>query len=247
MPGQVNLEGRAFPWFAVDVDEAVVLLDDAVDRGQPQAGSLPHLLGGEKRFEDLVEGFLVHAAAVVAYGQQHILPGDKPRVIGAVGLVEGGVFRFDGDLADSGDGVPGVDAQIGQDLVDLGGVHLDRPQVRARQPGEIDVLADQPPQHLEHALHGLVQVEHLGGDGLLAGKGQQLPGQVGGALGGLPDFLEVGMKRLGRVHLVQGQFRIAEDHAQHVVEIMGHAARQPADRLPSSGPGGTGTPGRVSR
>ena len=96
------------------------------------------------------------------------------------------------------------------------------------QPGEIDVLADQPPQHLEHALHGLVQVEHLGGDGLLAGKGQQLPGEVGGALGRLPDFLQVGVERLRRVHLLQRQLRVAEDHAQHVVEIVGHAAGQPA-------------------
>ena len=53
-------------------------------------------------------------------------------MIGAVGLVEDGVSRFDGDLADAGDGVPGVDAEVGQDLVDLGRVHLDRPQVRLR-------------------------------------------------------------------------------------------------------------------
>ena len=141
------------------------------------------------------------------------------------------IARLDGDLADAGDGVAGVDAQVGQDLVDLGGVHLDRPQVRSGQPGQIDVLADEPPQHLEHARHGLVQVEHLRGDGLLAGKGQQLPGEVGGALGGLADFLEIVMERLGRVHLVQGQLRMAEDHAQHVVEIMGHAAGQPAHRF----------------
>ncbi len=79
--------------------------------------------------------------------------------------------------------------------------------------------------------HGLVQVEHLGGDGLLAGKGQQLPGEVGGALGGLADLLQVGMERLRRVHLLQGQLRVAEDHRQHVVEVVGHAAGQPAHRF----------------
>ena len=73
MPGQVDLEGRSLARFAVDVDEAVVLLDDAVDRGQAQAGALAHLLGGEERLEDVVQGLLVHAAAVVADGQQHIL------------------------------------------------------------------------------------------------------------------------------------------------------------------------------
>ena len=101
----------------------------------------------------------------------------------------------------------------------------------ARQPGEVDVLADQPPQHLEHACHGLVQVQHLGRDGLLAGKGQQLPGEVGGALGRLADFLQVGMERLRRVHLLEGQLRMPEDHPQHVVEVVRHAARQPAHRF----------------
>ena len=50
---QVDLEGRSLARFAVDIDEAVVLLDDAVDRGQPQAGALAHFLGGEKRFEQM--------------------------------------------------------------------------------------------------------------------------------------------------------------------------------------------------
>ena len=79
MPGQVDLEGRSLARLAVDIDEAVVLLDDAVDRGQPQAGALAHLLGGEERLEELCQRLLVHAAAVVADGQQHILAGDKAR------------------------------------------------------------------------------------------------------------------------------------------------------------------------
>ena len=36
------------------------------------------------------------------------------------------------------------------------------------------------------------------------------------------------MQRLGRVHLVQGQFRITEDDAEHIVVIVGHATRQHA-------------------
>ena len=95
----------------------------------------------------------------------------------------------------------------------------------------MDVLADEPLQHLEHVRHGFVQVQDLGGDRLLAGKGQQLTRQVGRAFGGFADFLEVGMERLGRVHLLQGQLGMAEDDAQHVVEVVGHAARQPTDRF----------------
>ncbi len=80
--------------FAVDVDESVVLLDDAVDRGQTQAGALADILGGEKRLEDMIQRLFVHAAAVVADGQQDILAGNKSGVVGAVGFVEGAWIPF---------------------------------------------------------------------------------------------------------------------------------------------------------
>ena len=50
---QVDAEGRALARFAVDVDEAVVLLDDAVDGGQAQARALADALGREERLEDV--------------------------------------------------------------------------------------------------------------------------------------------------------------------------------------------------
>ncbi len=128
MPGQVDLEGRAFLFFAVDIDEAVVLFDDAVDCGQAQSGPFAHLFGGEKGLEDFILGGGVHAAAVVADDQRCELSGCEARVVGAIGLVQGGVSGFNGDFAGIGDGVAGVDAQVGQDLFNLGGVYLDRPQ-----------------------------------------------------------------------------------------------------------------------
>ena len=69
----------------------------------------------------------------------------------------------------------------------------------------------------------------MGRDGLLAGKGQQLAGKVRGAAGGLLDFLKIDMNGLGWVQLLHGQLDVAKDHAQHVVEVVGHATRQPAD------------------
>ena len=37
------------------------------------------------------------------------------------------------------------------------------------------------------------------------------------------------MRRLGRVQIIHGQLDVRENHSQHVVEVVGHAARQPAD------------------
>src|SRR5207245_2507656 len=46
--GKINVESRSLADFAVAIDPAAVLLDDAEDHGQPQAGLLARPLGGEK-------------------------------------------------------------------------------------------------------------------------------------------------------------------------------------------------------
>ena len=63
-------------------------------------------------------------------------------------------------------------------------------------PEQVDILADQAPEHLEHARDGVVEVENLRGDGLLAGEGQKLAGEVGGALGGGSHFVQVLLDRV---------------------------------------------------
>ena len=130
MPRQVNPECRPLARFAVNIDEAIVLLDHAVYGGQPQTGALAGFLGGEKRLEDVayrLQGSMPQPLSLTS--QQYIFPRHKSYVIVAVGLVEDNVARFDGDFAHICDGVPGVDAKVGQDLVDLGGVHFHRPQI----------------------------------------------------------------------------------------------------------------------
>ena len=98
VPGQIDLEGRPLARLAVDIDEAIVLLDHAVNRCQPQAGAFAHFLGGEERLEQMAQSLLVHAAAVVADRQQHVLARHKPGVIGAIGFVKRDDIRLDGDL-----------------------------------------------------------------------------------------------------------------------------------------------------
>ena len=128
MPGKIYLEGRPLARLAVHVDEAVVLLDDAVDRRQTKACAFAHRLGGEKGSKSLSFVFSsipqpLSLTASSTYSPARALP------IGAAGFVEGDGPSFYGDLAVACDGVSGVHAQIGEDLVDLGGVHLHRPQL----------------------------------------------------------------------------------------------------------------------
>ena len=156
---QVDLEGRALAGFAVYLKKPFVLLHDAVHHGQPQAGAPAHALCGEKGFKEMVLDLLVHAAAAVTDGQQHEVAGAKTLMAGAIGFVKGHPVGFNGDLADVCDGVSGVHAQVGQYLVELTGIHHDRPQACSRQPGQIDIFPDEMAQHLEDPLNGVVQID----------------------------------------------------------------------------------------
>ena len=60
---------------------------------------------------------------------------------------------------------------------------------------ELDVLADQPPQHLLDLGHDRVQVQDPGLQHLLAAEGQELAGEPGRALGGLRDLVDVLVRR----------------------------------------------------
>ena len=56
------------------------------------------------------------------------------------------------------------------------------------------------PEHLQHSLDAFVEVQHLGCNGLLAGKGQKLPGQVGRPFTGFSYFFQVSIKQLRSIH-----------------------------------------------
>ena len=55
--------------------------------------------------------------------------------------------------------------------------------------------------------------------------------ELRGAVRGAEDFLKLTPLCRGPVQGHQGQFRVADDHAQHVVEIVGHATGQTAHGL----------------
>ena len=58
--------------FAVDGDVAAALLDDAVDRGQPEARAFACFFGSEERLEDAGEHVRTHATAGVTDGNADV-------------------------------------------------------------------------------------------------------------------------------------------------------------------------------
>ena len=63
--------------------------------------------------------------------QQDVVAGLALRAAGP-GVARSTLDGLDGDAADPGDGVAGVDDEVGEDLVDLAGIDVDRPQRRSR-------------------------------------------------------------------------------------------------------------------
>ena len=60
-------------------------------------------------------------------------------------------------------------------------------------------------------------------------EGQQLAREGGGTFPGLADLLQIGEERIVRGDLIHGHLRMAQDDAEHVVEIVGDAAGEAAD------------------
>lgn len=106
----------------------------------------------------------------------------------AVGLVKRCVACFNGHLARAIEGIPGIDAQVDENLVNLTRVHFDRPCMGARLPRQLDILANETLDDFQHVLHPRIDIEHFGRHGLLAGKGQQLSCHFGRSFGSLFDF-----------------------------------------------------------
>ena len=131
--GKENGEGGAGAGLAFDDDPALMLLDNAIDGGQAQAGALADFLGGEKRLEEMAQGGVVHAAAGVGDAQADEMAGAGFGIDHAGDGFEDAGSGADGQASAVGHGVAGVDGEVDQDLFDHADVGVNGGQVRRRQ------------------------------------------------------------------------------------------------------------------
>src|SRR5208282_2952926 len=128
-------------------------------------------------------------------------------------------------------GVARVHGQVHDDLVDLTWIGTDGSEDGAGNHDQIDVLPDHAGEHLQVLGNHFIQVEHLGSQHLLAAEGQQLPGEGGGALRGIGNFL----RRPSQSHIgsetLEQKLGVAGDHHQQVVKVVRDAAGEAADRF----------------
>jgi hypothetical protein len=229
--GEIDLEGGAFLEAAGNLDPTLMLLDNALDGGQPQAGAAPPFLGGEKRLENAAQIFRGDAGPGIAEGEADELAWGGLGMEAGLGRVNMDGGGADQELAAFGHGVAGVDGQVDQNLLQHPRIGLDGWEARGKIHAQGNILAQNAAEHFADLVDDLVQVGHLQMEFVLAAEGQQLARQVAGPPGGLGDFLEgvgrfVARRRIGHEHA-----RMAADDGEKVVEIVGDAAGQLPDGL----------------
>ena len=120
----------------------MVLLDDAVARGEPQAGALARALGRKEWLEDVVEDVALHAGAGVRDGKDDPASGRDCGRGSARGWFHECVASLDHEPTAARHGVTGVDREIDEELFHLARICLDQRQVRVHHRGDFDVLAE---------------------------------------------------------------------------------------------------------
>ena len=177
---------------------------------------------------------LVHAHAGVRHGEAHIgaraRPGNRsPAWLPSSDVVGG----LDGEPPAPRHGVPGVQGQVEDHLLHLA---RDRRSTWCRSGiaggGQLDVLADEPAQHLAHVGHRLVEVQDLRDTATcLRLKVSSWRVRAAARSPALRISYTFSRCRIVALHGMQQELAVAGDGREQVVEVVGHAAGQPAHRL----------------
>ncbi len=228
--GEVHGERRALPRRALDADVAAALFDDPVHGSQPQAGAAADRLGGEERLEQPGLHLLRHPAAGIRDRELDVRTRWQ-RAAGGTGAVAGHLRGGNRDAAAVGHGVAGVGHQVQQHLLDLRRVRADRLRRRGELEVELDAFLDEAAQDLCEASHRVVEVVEPRRHDLAPAERQQLLGQRGGAHRGAADGVER-LRHLAPRRLLHGRdLALAQDDGEQVVEVVGDAPGEIADRL----------------
>jgi hypothetical protein len=227
--GKVCAKCSSDTQFAVHMREPAVLPDDAVNRGEAETGALAQLLGGEERLENAVDGGRVHTRSRVGDRKHHVVAGAGERLVGTVFRVEDDKRGLDEQGAAVGHGVAGVDAEVHQNLFDLGGIGANQGESGSEDGLDFDIAADYFFEEIESLGDALVQVYIARLENLAARKGQQLTGKCSGSFRLLMDLLKMAAEASAFFGLFHADVGPAHDGADHVVEVVSDSAGELAD------------------
>jgi hypothetical protein len=179
----------------------------------------------------VVKNGRTHAVARVADCNQYVRPGRDAQVLVGVLAAERGVARLDREPAPLQHRIAGIDREVHDDLTQLAAVGQHRAQDRTGYYRQIDVLADDPPQHTAGVVQQLPHIDERRLEHLLATEREELLGEGGRSRRSFLDSYDIIPSRGAAVEIGQQKFGIAADSSEDVVEVVRDAAGQLPDRV----------------
>ena len=133
----------------------------------------------------------VHSDAIVAHGEQDVGAGQHGIGVASRKLVvDFEVGGLDHQPAAFGHRVPCVHREIHDHLLDLALIGADFSERRVEACEQLDVFADEAPQHLFRVGNHSVEEQNLRFEDLLPTEGQELFRQRRGAVAGFDDLID---------------------------------------------------------
>jgi len=157
----------------------VNLFYDGVGGGQAEPRTLTSRLRCEEWLKDARSDFGADADSGIADSEDHIRSGHNVEMIACIEGIDVNVGSLDRKGAAIGHGIPRVDNQVHDDLLDLAGVGKDIAEIGSEDRLQFDVFRKQASEHLIKVAQQLVKVEYLRLNLLFPAKCQELLGQCG--------------------------------------------------------------------
>ena len=110
----------------------------------------------------------------------------------------------------------------------MSGIRLYRGKTGVGRKRIFDVFANQTREHLAHLDHDAVQVKDARLQDLHAAECQQLARHGNRAVGGFLNLLEASLLKIVGAFAIDQQIAVPANHRQQIIEIVRHAAREPA-------------------
>ena len=148
-----------------------------------------------------------------------------------VGRVDRDAARLDGQVATVGHRIAGVDAKVYERVLELVPVGAAEARPVAGQRVQHDRLAQRALQEAFEVGDEFVDVDRAGFENLLAREVEQTAGEFGAAARRAHDLVEA-RHRLGVVaQRAHEELQVAHDDGEQIVEVVGDAAGEAAERL----------------
>ena len=191
---------------------------------------MPRSLGREERVERLLLRLLVHPEPRVRDLEQHVAPRLDTSVRRRVRLVEGDVAGANREPSALRHRIPGVPAEVQDDLLKLILVGQDGVRVAVEIHDQLDAVADQTRHELQRLGNDRGRVDAHRLQDLLPAEGEELLRERGRMSGRDLDLVE-GIEGALVLRRVRKQHRVAADHREDVVEVVRNAACERPDRF----------------